>query len=139
MLISFVMLALEAGLAVGLIVAMRSLDWPLAWQATGPAIALCLALAFASIVKTRLLARLLGARVSGWRRDILFAAAAGLVVGIPVRLYLPEMWQLIIGVPAILGAFGVVLWTKGFGPEDRELFRLRKRDIEQLQANEAKP
>ena len=69
---------------------------------------------------------------------MLYATAAGLIVGIPVRLYLPEMWQLIVGIPAILLAFGAFLWTKGFGPDDRELFRLRKKDIEELQANSAK-
>ena len=37
----------------------------------------------------------------------------------------------------MLGAFGAVLWLKGFGPEDRELFRLRKDDIEGLRAAEA--
>jgi len=138
MMISLVMLALEAALGAGLIIAMRDLDWPPAWQATGPAIALCVALAFASIAKSRLLAALLGARVSGWRLDILFAMAAGLAVGIPVRLFLPELWQLIVGIPLILGAFGIVLWLTGFGPEDRELFRLRKADIEELHENEAK-
>jgi len=138
MVISLIMLVLEAGLGAGLILAMRKLGWDFAHQATGPAVALCLALSFASIAKTRLLARNLGARVSGWRRDILFAMVAGLIVGIPVRLYLPELWQLIIGIPAILAAFGAVVWTKGFGPEDRELFRLRKADIEELHENEAK-
>ena len=137
MVISLIMLALEAGLGAGLIIAMQDLGFDTAHQAAGPAIALCLALGFASIAKSRLLAKNLGARVSGWRRDILFATAAGLVVGIPVRLYLPELWQLIIGIPLILAAFGVVVWTKGFGPEDRELFRLRKADIDELHANEA--
>ena len=51
---------------------------------------------------------------------------------------MPELWQLIIGIPLILVAFGVVVWTKGFGPEDRELFRLRKSEIEELHENEAK-
>ena len=55
----------------------------------------------------------------------------------PVRLFLPESLQLIIGVPAILAAFGAVLWTKGFGPEDRELFRMRKQDVEELREAEA--
>ena len=138
MVISLIMLALEAGLGVGLIIGMRDFGWDTAHQATGPAVALCLALGFASIAKSRLLAKNLGARVSGWRLDILYATAAGLVVGIPVRLYLPELWQLVIGIPLILAAFGAVVWTKGFGPEDRELFRLRKADIEELHENEAK-
>ena len=45
---------------------------------------------------------------------------------------LPPVLQLIVGVPAILAAFGAVLWTKGFGPEDRELFRLRKDEVQEL-------
>ena len=138
MVISLIMLALEAGLGAGLILALRGIGWDVVHQAAGPAIALCLALGFASIAKSLLLARNLGARVSGWRIDIMYATAAGLVVGIPVRLYLPELWQLIIGIPLILAAFGVVVWTKGFGPEDRELFRLRKADIEELHENAAK-
>lgn len=137
MAISLVMLAIEAGLASGLILGMRHIGWDTAHQATGPAVALCLALAFASIAKSLLLARRLGERVSGWRLDILYATAAGLVVGIPVRLLLPELWQLIVGIPAILLAFGIVLWTKGFGPDDRELFRMRKSEIAELQAHEA--
>ena len=138
MVISLIMLALEAGLGAGLILAIRGIGWDVAHQAAGPAIALCLALGFASIAKSLLLAKNLGARVSGWRIDIMYATAAGLVVGIPVRLYLPELWHLIIGIPLILAAFGVVVWTKGFGPEDRELFRLRKADIEELHENAAK-
>ena len=30
---------------------------------------------------------------------------------------------LVLGVPAILLAYGYVIWHKGFGPEDRVLFR----------------
>ena len=137
MAISLVMLALEAVLSAGLIILMRDANWPLPWQATGPAIALCLALAFASIAKSRLLARTLSAPVSGWRWDIGWAAAAGIAIGVPARLFLPPVLQLAIGIPAMLGAFGAVLWLKGFGPEDRELFRLRKDDIEGLRAAEA--
>jgi O-antigen/teichoic acid export membrane protein len=138
MVISLTMLAIEAGLGAGFILLMRSAHWPVAWQATGPAAALCVALAFASIVKTRLLSRLLGGRVSGWRPDIIWALAAGLVVGIPARMFLPELWQLILGIPLVLAAFGLVVWKFGFGPDDRELFRLRKKDIDALHANEAK-
>jgi membrane protein required for beta-lactamase induction len=58
------------------------------------------------------------------------------VVGAIVRFLLPQTFQLIFGVPAILVAFGAVLWTKGFGPEDRELFRMRKADVRELRAAE---
>jgi O-antigen/teichoic acid export membrane protein len=131
MMISLVMIVMEAGLAVALILLMRSWDWPIMWQATGPAIALMLALGFASIVKARLLHRILNARVSGWRWPLVWAAAAAMVVG-QLVIMLPEWAEIIFGIPAILAAFGAIMWVKGFGPEDRELFRMSKDDIEEL-------
>jgi O-antigen/teichoic acid export membrane protein len=136
MIISLVMLALEGGLAVALILIMRDEGLPLTYQATGPAIALCLALAFASITKSRLLSRTLGQPVSGWRWDLAWATAAGVVVGAAIRLLLPETLQLVIGVPAIMGAFGATLWTKGFTADDRELFTMRKDEVRELREAE---
>jgi O-antigen/teichoic acid export membrane protein len=136
MIISLTMLALEAALAAGLILIMRDEGFPPAFQATGPAIGLCVALGFASIAKSRLLCRKLGEPVSGWRWDLAWATASGVVAGIGVRLLLPETLQLVVGVPAILVAFFAVLWTKGFGPEDRELFRLRKHEVRELREAE---
>ena len=132
MLISIAMLALEAGIAVALIMIMRNAKLPVMWQATGPAIALLLALGFAAVAKSRLLCGILGARVNGWRWPLVWAAAAGIAAGYLFTL-LPEWTELLFGIPAILLAFGAVLWTKGFGPEDRELFRMKKADIEELQ------
>lgn len=137
MVISLAMLAIEAALAVALILIMKGEGLPQAFQATGPAIALCVALGFASIVKSRLLHKKLGERVSGWRWDIAWATAAGAVVGAGVHYFLSPTLQLIIGIPAILAAFGTVLWTTGFGPEDRELFRMKNRDVKKLRAAEA--
>ena len=139
MMISGVMIVLEAGLAAGLILLMRSWDWPVMWQATGPAIALMLALGFASIVKSRLLARILGKPVSGWRWALIWASAAAIAVGWLFTLLPPSLeWlELVGGIPAILAAFGAVLWFKGFGPEDRELFRMSKDDIEELSLPDA--
>jgi len=136
MVISLIMLALEAALAAALILIMRREGLPLAFQATGPAIGLCVALGFASIAKSRLLCRELDAPVSGWRWDLVWATSAGALVGVGVH-YLPQILQLVIGVPAILGAFGAVLWTKGFGPEDRELFRMKKSEVHELREAEA--
>ncbi len=132
MLISIAMIALEAGLAIGLIVLMRAFKLPVMFQATGPAIALLLALGFAAVAKSRLLCGILGARVNGWRWPLVWAAAAAVVVGFG-STFLPEWAELILGIPAILIAFGAVLWTKGFGPQDRELFRMKKADIEELE------
>ena len=136
MMLSIIMLLLEAGLAAALILAMKDEGLPQAFQATGPAIGLCVALAFASVTKSRLLKRQLGERVSGWRWDLAWATVAGAAVGAAVRLFLPQSWQLVLGVPAILLAFGAVLWTKGFGPEDRELFRMRKSEVRELREAE---
>jgi len=136
MVISLAMLALEAGLAVGLILIMKNQGLPQTFQATGPAIGLCVALAFASITKSRLLCRKLGEPVSGWRWDLAWSAAAAIAVGAAVRYFLPQTLQLIIGVPLIMAVFFAVLWTKGFGPEDRELFRLRKSEVQGLREAE---
>jgi len=131
MMISLAMIGLEAGLAAGLILLMRSWDWPIMWQATGPALALALSLGFSAIVKSRLLGHILGHPVSGWRWPLIWAAAAAMVVG-QLIIRLPEWAELLFGIPAILASFGAVLWFKGFGPEDRELFRMKKEDIEEL-------
>ena len=136
MIISIIMLALEAGLAAGLILVMKSENLPQTFQATGPAIGLCVALGFASITKSWLLSKKLGAPVSGWRWDLAWATSVGVIVGAGARLLLPQALQLIVGVPAIMIAFGAVLWTKGFGPEDRELFRLRKDQVRELREAE---
>ena len=93
--------------------------------ATGPAIALMLALGVASIVKARLLGRLLGAPVSGWRWTLVWAAAAAAVVGYLATL-VPEWGELIVGIPAVLVTFFVIIWYRGFTDEDRMLFRLKK-------------
>lgn len=134
MMISIAMIALEAGLAAGLILLMRSWQWPVMWQATGPALALVLSLGFASIAKSRLLSSILRNPVSGWRWSLVWASSAAIAVGWLFTLLPPkfEWLELVGGIPAILAAFGAVLWVKGFGHEDRELFRMKKEDIEEL-------
>ena len=82
--------------------------------------------------------RSFGAPVSGWRWDIAWAAAAASWSACRCASSCRRLLQLIIGVPAILAAFGAVLWTKGFGPEDRELFRCARDDVEELREAEAR-
>ena len=132
MFISFSMIILQIVLSVALILLMRRMELPIMWQATGPAIALLLALAFAAVTKSLLLHQVLGAPVSGWRWPLIWAAAAAAIVG-QLAILMTEWAELLFGIPAILLAFGYVLWTRGFGPEDRELFRMSKADIEDLQ------
>jgi hypothetical protein len=62
---------------------------------------------------------------------LIWAAAAAMIVG-QLVIRLPEWAELIVGIPAILTAFGAIIWVKGFGPDDRELFRMKKEDIEEL-------
>jgi O-antigen/teichoic acid export membrane protein len=128
MMLSIAMLALQAVLTVALILIFRRLGWPPEWQATAPAVALCLALTFAAITKARLASRLLGAPVSGWRWPLLWAAGAAFAVG-QLATLAPEWLELTLGIPMILAAFGFVIWRKGFGPEDRLLFKMKKADI----------
>jgi O-antigen/teichoic acid export membrane protein len=127
LMISTLMIGVQASLTVGLIVGMRAMGWPEGWQAAGAAMALATALGLASVLKARLLGRLLDARVQGWRWSLIWAAAAAVVVGyVLTALPLPQLVELAIAIPAILAAFGLVIWLKGFTHDDRVLFRLKK-------------
>lgn len=132
MLISLTLLGIEVVLGIGFILALRAADAPMMVAAMGPALGLATALGFAAIAKASLLARIVEAPVSGWRWSLMWAAGAALVVGF-FAVLMPDWGQLTIGAPAIMVAFGAVLWVKGFGPEDRELFKMKKRDIDDLE------
>ena len=134
MAISLAMIVLQALLTVGLILVMQEQGWSPMAVATGPAMALLLALGFAAVAKSRLLNKLMGAPVSGWRWTLVWAGAAAGIVGYVCTLLPPQLeWlELVGGIPAILFAFGLVIWTKGFGPDDRELFRMGKDEIEEM-------
>ena len=45
-----------------------------------------------------------------------------MIVGFLATL-MPEWIELLVGVPLILFTYGWVIWNRGFGPEDRVLFR----------------
>jgi O-antigen/teichoic acid export membrane protein len=126
LMISLGMLVVEAILCLVLIEAVELLALePRArglYQAAAVALALTLALALASVVKVRLLQHLLQAKVNIWRSALLLAVAAAVLVGFGVS-YLNGWLQLAIGIPAILGAYSWMIWTRGFGDEDRKLFR----------------
>jgi hypothetical protein len=108
-----------------LLVLRDELHVPPLWQAAGPAIGLACALGISSIIKARLLSKLLQAPVSGWRWPLIWAALAAGSVGWFV-VQLPEWLELAFGIPAILLTFGVVIWRFGFTSEDRTLFRLKE-------------
>lgn len=133
LLISAVTLTVQALLSVGLILLARSLDLPPISYAAAVAIALMLALGLTSLLKALLLARLLGAPVNNLRWALVWATAGATALGWALtrlpesitaeRAQFPEWAELIIGVPLILGIYCWLIWTRGFGPADRELFR----------------
>ena len=125
--ISGVMLAVQIGLSLVLIEAMRRLRWPLAWQAAGPALALMASVGITSVVKAMTLGRLLGAPVSPWRATMVWAPLAAIAVGtcftaLPHRF---EWAELIIGEPAIAATYLYVLWRWVAEPSDRALLERR--------------
>jgi len=122
LMISAFMIVVQILLSLAFIYGARALELRESVQAAGPAIALMLALALASVLKSRLLSRLLGAPVSGWRKALIWASAAAGIVGYGATR-IPEWGELIFGIPLILLTFGIIIWKRGFSPEDRMLFR----------------
>ncbi|MFZ1742301.1 MAG: oligosaccharide flippase family protein [Pontixanthobacter sp.] len=120
--ISISAIALQAALTVGLIMLVEDMGFGEPFKAAGAALALALALAAASLVKAWLLSRFLGHRVNNWRWALIWAAGPAVVVGFAAT-FLPEWAELLFGIPAILFTYGWIIWHKGFGPEDRVLFR----------------
>ena len=124
--ISLGMIGIQVALSFAIVLILRDeLEVPPLWQAAGPAIALALALGIASIMKARLLSRLLGAPVSGWRWPLVWAALFASGIGYLATL-LPEWMELSLGIPAVLFSFGLLIWRFGFTSEDRTLFRLKE-------------
>ncbi|WFL76438.1 lipopolysaccharide biosynthesis protein [Altererythrobacter arenosus] len=120
--ISLGTIALQAGLTIGAMYLVEHLGYGEPFKAAGAAIALMLALGTASLVKAWLLSRILKAPVNNWRWALVWATGPAVVVGFLATL-LPEWMELIFGIPAILATYGFVIWHRGFGPEDRVLFR----------------
>ena len=130
LMISLVMIGLQAAFSFALILAAKAMGLSVMTVAAAPALALCLALGIGALVKAHLLSRLLHARVNAWRWPLLTASGVASLVGaafvaLPPRF---EWVELVVGVWAILGAYGFVIWRWGFGPEDRALFRRQKKN-----------
>src|SRR5690606_18778975 len=114
-------IALQAGLTVAAMLVAERLGLNEGWRAAAAAAALMLSLGVSSLIKAVMLSRILGLPVNNWRWSLVWAAAAAVIVGQAV-VRLPEWAQLTFGIPAILGVYGWLIWTRGFGPEDRVLF-----------------
>jgi len=92
------------------------------YQAASAAGALLIALALSSLIKALMLKHLLKAPVSNWRWALVYAAAPAVVVGYAFT-FMPEWIELLFGVPAVLATYAFVIWRRGFGEEDKVLFR----------------
>ncbi len=123
LLVSVLTIALQGALTIGGILLAQRLGYGQAYQAAAAALALTLSLALASSIKARILSRILGHGINNWRWPLVWAAAAAGLVGWLATRFLPEWAELAFGIPAILGLYCWIIWKRGFGPEDRVLFR----------------
>lgn len=122
LMVSLGVLAFQGVLTVALLLLARKLSFPPLYLGAMPALALALALGLMSVIKARLLTKLLGAAVGVWRWALIWASAAA-VLTFYLFSMLPEWTELVLGIPAIMLAYGVVIWKRGFGDDDRALFR----------------
>lgn len=120
--VSVFTIVLQGALTVGAMLLAKKMGLTDGYMAAAAAIALMLALGASSLIKAAMLSRILGEPVNNWRWPLVWAMAAAVAVGQAIIL-LPEWAELLFGIPLILGVYGWVIWTKGFGPEDRVLFR----------------
>ncbi|MFM6931878.1 MAG: lipopolysaccharide biosynthesis protein [Novosphingobium sp.] len=121
--ISIGTIVLQVVFTVGGILLVKHLGFNDKYAAAAAAGGLMLALAFTSLAKSLVLSRILGLPVNNWRWSLVIAAVPALAVGAAATRFLPEWAELLLGIPLILGIYGWVIWHKGFGPEDRVLFR----------------
>ena len=123
LMISLATILLQAALTVGGMMLADRLGLDQFYRAAIAAIALMLSLAVASVAKSLLLSRILGEPINNWRWGLVLAAAPAVLIGWAATRLLPEWAELVFGLPAILAAYCWTIWNKGFGPEDRVLFR----------------
>ena len=123
LLISLFTISLQGALTFGGIELVEHYGLNDKFAAAAAAGSLALSLGVASLLKARLLGRILKHSINNWRWPLVWAAAPAVVVGWLTQRLLPHWASLVFGIPAILLAYGFVIWHKGFGPEDRVLFR----------------
>ncbi len=92
----------------------------------GAAAGLAISALFLSVVKSRLLARVVGHPVAGWRWIMLIAAVPAFALGLAF-IRLPEWFQLALGQFIVLALYSAIIWRFGFKGADRLLFARRLR------------
>ncbi len=115
-------ICLQAALSVAFVLLLKQRGYDELYQAAGVAAALAVALGIGSLVKSRLAQSVLGHPVSVWRWSILLAIAATVLAG-QVAILMPDWGELAIGIPAMLGLYSWLIWTRAFKADDRLLFR----------------
>ena len=133
--VSVATIGLQAALTVAAMIVVKDYGLPEGWMAAAAAAALLVTLGVSSVIKAVMLSRILQRPINNWRWALVWAAAAAILVG-QVAIRLPEWAELIFGIPAILGVYGWIIWRRGFGPEDRVLFRRHHDDISTAGAQE---
>lgn len=123
LIVSVMTISLQAGLTLGGILLMQRLGYNPMFQAAAAAAALMVSLGLASLLKARLLGRILRQPINNWRWALVWAATPAVVLGFISTQFLPEWAELAFGIPAILGSYLLVIWKRAFGPEDRKLFQ----------------
>ena len=121
--VSLITLAVQAIATVGLMLLIDRLGYNDMYRAAMAGAGLMIALGTASLIKSRLLARILGQSINNWRWPLIWAAIPAALIGWASTRYLPEWAELAFGAPATLAIYGLIIWHWGFGPEDRMLFR----------------
>lgn len=120
--ISLGTIAAQGVLTIALILVAKRAGLGPMYVAAAAALALALSLGLASLVKSRVLAGILGHSISNWRWGLAWAVVPAVAVGVAMT-WLPEWAELSFGIPGILGIYCYMLWVRSFGPEDRVLFR----------------
>ncbi|MDY7097877.1 MAG: lipopolysaccharide biosynthesis protein [Pseudomonadota bacterium] len=122
LMVSVGVISLQAALTVAFITLAQHWEMREGFKAAGAALAMFIALGASSLIKALILKTLLKAPVSNLRWGLIWAAGPAVVVGFAFT-FLPEWMELILGIPAILITYGIVLWYRGFEDSDRVLFR----------------
>ena len=123
LLISLFTISLQGALTFAGIELVTHLNYNDKFSAAAAAGSLAISLGVASLLKARLLGKILDQRINNWRWPVVWAAIPAVMIGFATQRLLPEWAALAFGIPAILLSYGFVIWHKGFGPDDRVLFR----------------
>ncbi|QIG78661.1 lipopolysaccharide biosynthesis protein [Stakelama tenebrarum] len=125
LMVSMLLLGFQIALSFVLVFVARDLGLSEIWQAAAPAAALAISLTCGSLIKARMLSKILGAPAAEIRWPFVWAVLAGSIVAWTFTKLPPEYeWaQLSVGIPVTLIVYFFVILVWAFGPADRALFK----------------